>query len=262
MPNQIYPDQNKLVFDSNLNIPLDRNRWNIPYISNLQYILWTTFSFSIIIFGIIYLINKLTYYLYFRHVSYFNYTIKDKSYNILEKFNNYDRAAEILYRVDNNLITLINKMTKKYKNNHLINPKKYKIIKNIIYKLQKNYKSHSIKENFPQKAGKDVSFNINKGEHISLCLRDFINPDEFHNFNDIMFVAIHELAHSTAISYGHDDEFWYNFKILLEHAIEFNLYTFKDYKNSPVNYCSMSITYTPLNDNMYSDIVYLNKIKK
>ena len=121
-------------------------------------------------------------------------------------------------------------MTKKYhKNDSNMSPTKYKIIKNIIYKLQKNYKSYSIKENFPSSPGKDVSFNINKGEHISLCLRDFQNPNTFHEFNDIMFVAIHELAHSTAVSYQHTDEFWYNFRILLEHAIELDLYKFRNY---------------------------------
>lgn len=221
----------------------------------------TSLAFGFIIFATIYLIHKLQYFIYFGHISYFNYNIKNKSYKIIKKYENYDQAAEILYNVDNNLLELINKMTKKYYNtdNMDINPKKLKIIRNFIYKLQKNYKSHSIKENFPTVPGKDVSFNINKGEYISLCLRDFIKPETFHNFNDIMFVAIHEIAHSTAISYNHSDEFWFNFKILLEHAIEFNLYKFRDYKKYPVVYCSMEITYTPLTDPMYSDNVYLNK---
>lgn len=224
---------------------------------------FTTFlTLGFIIVALIYLIQKLQFYIYFGHISYFNYSINNKSYKIIDKYSNYDQAADILYRVDNNLLELINKMTKKYYNaeNLNINPKKLKIIKKIIFKLQKNYKSHSIKENFPSVRGKEVSFNINKGEHISLCLRDFIKPETFHNFNDIMFVAIHEIAHSTAISYGHDDEFWYNFKILLEHAIEFNLYKFTDYKKNPVNYCSMAITYTPLNDPAYIDSIYLKTI--
>ena len=194
--------------------------------------------------------------MYFGHISYFNISINDKSFNVIKTHNNYQEAGEILYTIDNNILILINKMTKKYHKNHS-NNKKNKIIKNIIYKLQKNYKSHSIKENFPTTPGKDVSFNINKGEHISLCLRDFLNPDVFHDLNDIMFVALHELAHSTAISYQHTDEFWYNFRILLEHAIEFDLYTFKDYNKFPVNYCSMSITYTPLTDKQYNDHNYL-----
>jgi hypothetical protein len=220
----------------------------------------TFFTFGFIIFATIYLIYKLQYMSYFGHISYFNYRINNKSYKIIKKYENYSQAADILYNVDNNLLELINKMTKKYYNtdNMNINPKKLKIIKNIIYKLQKNYKSHSIKENFPTVPGKEVSFNINKGDHISLCLRDFIKPETFHNFNDIIFVAIHEIAHSTAISYNHSDEFWFNFKILLEHAIEFNLYKFRDYKIYPVVYCSMEITYTPLTDPIYSDNVYLN----
>ncbi len=218
-------------------------------------------SFGFVVIAILYLIQKLQYYLYFGHISYFNYSINDKSYDIINKYDNHKTAAELLYKVDNSLIELINKMTKQYHNadttGDSMQAKKNKIIKNIIYKLQKNYKSHSIKENFPSTPGKDVSFNVNKGDHISLCLRDFHNPLNFHEFNDIMFVAIHELAHSTAISYGHDDEFWYNFKILLEHAIEYKLYTFTNYNKKNVNYCSMAITYTPITDSNYSDEKYL-----
>lgn len=220
-------------------------------------------TFACLIFGIIFLINQLKNYIYFGHISYFNYTINNKSYNVLKNHDNYNNAAEILYKIDNNLLILINEMTKKYhKNDSNISPTKYKIIKNIIYKLQKNYKSYSIKENFPSSPGKDVSFNVNKGEHISLCLRDFQNPNTFHKFNDIMFVAIHELAHSTAVSYQHTDEFWYNFRILLEHAIELDLYKFRNYVTNPVNYCSMEITYTPLIDKTYVDENYFKTLSK
>lgn len=223
-----------------------------------------SFSISIafLIYGFIFLLYKLRHYIYFGNISYFNYTINDKSYNVIKDLGNYENAAEILYAVDNKLLILINKMTKKYyQQDNTIPPIKYRILKNIISKLQKNYRSHSIKENFPSIPGKDVSFNINKGEHISLCLRDFKNPKNFHEFNDIMFVAIHELAHSTAVSYQHTDEFWYNFKVLLEHAIEFGLYKFKDYVTYPVNYCSMAITYTPLIDESYSDENYFKSLK-
>lgn len=222
-------------------------------------------SFSLLIpfliLSIIYLIKQLQNYIYFGHISYFNYQINDKSFDVLKNHENFENAAEILYKIDNNILDLINKMTKKYHTmDPNISPVKYKIIKNIIYKLQKNYTSHSIKENFPSESGKDVSFNINKGEHISLCLRDFTNPNTFHEFNDIMFVAIHELAHSTAVSYQHTDEFWYNFRILLENAIEFGIYKFRNYHTNPVNYCSMEITYTPLIDNSYTDANYFKTL--
>lgn len=220
------------------------------------------FGCSFILIGIILLIYYIDDIIFFRHVSYMNITVKNKTYNVLQDKENYENAAELLYKIDNNIILLINYITKKYQNKDSnMSEKKYKIIKNIISKLQKNYKSHSLKENFPSKAGKDVSFNINKGDHISLCLRDFKNSKSFHEFNDIMFVAIHELAHSCSKSYGHDDEFWYNFKFLLENAIEIGIYKNIDYNKYPVNYCSMQITYNPIFDKSNNDEIYLPKIK-
>jgi len=229
--------------------------------SDIEFCIIFCIILSFCIYIIILLILYLQELIYFNHVSYMNVSIKDKNYNVLQDKDNYENAAELLYNIDNNILLLINHLTKKYHINNLNIPnKKYKIIKNIIYKLQKNYKSHSLKENFPSTPGKDVSFNINKGDHISLCLRNFYDSNKFHNFNDIMFVAIHELAHSCSKSYGHDDEFWYNFKILLENAIEINIYRNIDYYKYPVNYCSMKITYNPMFDKSNNDEVYLKKI--
>lgn len=193
------------------------------------------------------------------NISYFNYTIKDKNYKVLKDKENFNNAAEILYQIDNNILKLINYITKKYQNNNNIDIQKYKIIKNIILKTQKNYKSHSLIENFPTTPGKDVSYNINKGDSISICLRNFLNPSSFHEFNDIMFVAIHELAHSCTKSYQHTNEFWYNFRFLLENAIDAKLYVNKDYNKFPVNYCSMEITYNPIFDPEFDDEIYLAK---
>jgi hypothetical protein len=50
-------------------------------------------------------------------------------------------------------------------------------------------------------------------------------------------------------SVGHTDEFWQNFKFLLENAVELKLYTPVDYKKEPENYCGMDIT-----DNPYYDL--------
>jgi hypothetical protein len=201
-------------------------------------------------------------FIYFRNSSFLIYNVNDKNFKVLDNFNNYEYAGQLLYVVDDNLIKLINHITKKYYANDSLPNYKKKHIHNVIYKLQKNYKSHTLKENFPEKPGIDVSFNINKGDHISLCLRDFIKPDVFHDINDILFVAIHELAHSCSKSYGHDDEFWYNFRFLLEEAVDMKIIQNKDYAKYPVNYCSMKITYNPIFDDRYSDEVYFNLKKK
>ena len=67
--------------------------------------------------------------------------------------------------------------------------------------------------------------------------------------NTLTFVAIHELSHIASESIGHNDEFWKNFKFLLEYAEKIKIYKPIDYKKNPKNYCGMRIT-----DNPYYDL--------
>ena len=64
-----------------------------------------------------------------------------------------------------------------------------------------------------------------------------------------MFVALHELSHIASKSIGHTDEFWNNFKFLIEEASSINIYDPVDYKKDPKQYCGMTIT-----DNPYFDL--------
>jgi hypothetical protein len=50
-------------------------------------------------------------------------------------------------------------------------------------------------------------------------------------------------------SVGHKNEFWQNFKFLLENAKAANIYQPVDYKKKPKGYCGMTIT-----DNPYYDL--------
>ena len=70
------------------------------------------------------------------------------------------------------------------------------------------------------------------------------------DINTLTFVALHELSHIMTSSIGHKQEFWSNFKFLLENAKEANIYQPIDYKKNPTNYCGMKIT-----DNPYYDLV-------
>lgn len=67
--------------------------------------------------------------------------------------------------------------------------------------------------------------------------------------NTLFFVALHEMAHVCTISVGHTEEFWNNFRFLIFHAKEFNLYKPEDYKKQPKPYCGMNIS-----DNPYFDM--------
>ena len=57
-----------------------------------------------------------------------------------------------------------------------------------------------------------ISFNLNKGEKVVLCIRTRDKKEELIEENTITFVAIHELAHVMTKSVGHTDEWAYKDK--------------------------------------------------
>jgi hypothetical protein len=59
---------------------------------------------------------------------------------------------------------------------------------------------------------------------IAMCIT---NPKtgQPYNFNEIMYVSLHELAHFTSSSYGHNQEFMNNFAKLLYRARQLGIYT-------------------------------------
>jgi predicted metal-dependent hydrolase len=65
------------------------------------------------------------------------------------------------------------------------------------------------------------------------------------DINTLTFVALHELSHIMTESIGHKQEFWQNFKYLLENAKEAGIYDPIDYKNNPKEYCGMTINDSP-----------------
>lgn len=95
-----------------------------------------------------------------------------------------------------------------------------------------------------------TAYSENKGEKIAFCLNKTKDTDELIDINTLTFVALHELTHVMTESVGHKQEFWQNFKFLLENAKAANIYNPVDYKNSPKEYCGMTI-----NDNPYYDLV-------
>lgn len=89
------------------------------------------------------------------------------------------------------------------------------------------------------------SYTVNKGELIALCIRNKENKD-FHDWNTLLFVLIHELGHVASVTTGHNQEFITNFKWLLERANEAGLYTPVDYSKSPITYCGVRVTNNPM----------------
>lgn len=106
---------------------------------------------------------------------------------------------------------------------------------------------------------KYTSYSINKGEKIVFCLRSRDGKNTLVDLNTMMFVALHELAHLVTESIGHTDEFWENFKWILEGAVNIGIYQDQDYKKAPQPYCGIKITDNPLH-NDYKESETKNKI--
>lgn len=93
---------------------------------------------------------------------------------------------------------------------------------------------------------KPETFTLNKGEKIVMCLKDYSQNKKIHDdFNLLVFVGIHELAHIMSITVNHTTEFWNNFKFLLENAVYWNMYEPIDYSYDPAQYCNMLVYDNP-----------------
>ena len=91
-----------------------------------------------------------------------------------------------------------------------------------------------------------TSYSENKGEKIVVCIRDKAPPHRFVDENTVMFVLLHEMAHLMSTTVGHTPEFWANFKRILHDAVQCGIYTSVNYTKTPVAYCGMQITDSPI----------------
>jgi hypothetical protein len=115
-----------------------------------------------------------------------------------------------------------------------------------VIKLKNNFNPHKITETLP--TSELTAYSENKGEKMAFCLNKTKNTDTLIDINTLTFVAIHELSHTMTTSIGHKQEFWKNFKFLLENAVKIGIYKPIDYKKENQSYCGMTITDNPFYD--------------
>jgi predicted metal-dependent hydrolase len=115
-----------------------------------------------------------------------------------------------------------------------------------VQRLLQKFNPKKITETLP--TSEYTAYSENKGEKIAFCLEKNKGQSKLIDLNTLTFVAIHELAHVMTKSEGHKQEFWQNFKFLLENAKDAGIYEPIDYKNEPQDYCGMKITDNPLYD--------------
>ena len=91
-----------------------------------------------------------------------------------------------------------------------------------------------------------TAYSENKGKTIAFCLNKKKEDNEqFIDENTLTFAAIHELAHIATLSVGHTNDFWKNFKYLLEKAVQLKLYDPIDYSKENMEYCGMTLNTNP-----------------
>lgn len=145
-----------------------------------------------------------------------------------------EMAADLLARVTKKMSDLVEYMDDKHGDQERVK------------RLVKNFNPNRITETLP--TSKLTAYSENKGEKIAFCLNKTKEGNNLIDMETLTFVAIHELSHVMSIDIGHGDEFWTNFKFLLENAEDAGIYKNVDYKNTPKTYCGMKIT-----DNPYFD---------
>ena len=138
-------------------------------------------------------------------------------------------VAEDLHELTMKIDKLLNHLEKKYPNNGKVQ------------KLLNSYTGNIQEITFENEG--QVGYNVNKGEAIGLCM---YKNGKFMDINTIMFVLLHELAHSMTVAYSHDKEFWDNFSFLLNEAMRIGIYTYEDFKSEPKTHCNMKIGHTPV----------------
>jgi hypothetical protein len=115
-----------------------------------------------------------------------------------------------------------------------------------VIRFNANFSSDVLTEN--DMASPDTSYSENKGQRIVVCLRDKTKPPQYPliDQNTVMFVVLHEMAHLMTETIGHTQEFWSNFKRILQDAVRLGIYQPVNYAQRPTPYCGMTITDSPL----------------
>ena len=161
-------------------------------------------------------------------------SVDGKKYCVRERIM-LKEAVNLLADAVNKMKKLVEYVSKEYPNDEDVK------------RLKQNFNADKITETLP--TSELTAYSENKGEKMAFCLNKTKNTGTLIDINTLTFVAIHELAHTMTKSIGHKQDFWKNFKFLLENAVKIEIYKPVDYKKENQSYCGMTIT-----DNPYYDI--------
>ena len=165
-------------------------------------------------------------------------TVDGLQYNVRDMPDK-QKAADLLAKVRLKLTKLISALRQRY-------PNKAQVI-------QLNEKFEADPRRFYEATpdSEHVSYTVNKGDNIHLCLRQRDEAKEsLVDENIMVFVALHEMGHviTPPTVKSHGPEFWNNFGWLLREAEDLKIYEYQDFRAHPVTYCGEKITDQPKYD--------------
>ena len=179
------------------------------------------------------------------------------SYEVLGKYPNRQAAANLLARVNGDIINFMRHLKTKYHIDetddvisaegslHYINADLHAMVDNAL----DNYNPEVIYENDPTNMAGETSYTVNKGRAMYVCLRSRTSPLSLVDYNTLMFVLLHEISHIANYNgWGHQTLYWTRFKFILHEAVLYGIYTSVDYERHPIVYCGLTINYNPLLD--------------
>lgn len=160
-------------------------------------------------------------------------------------------AANVLAKIMITLDTLVKNIIRDYKNGSL-NTKLDK--QNIGYVMTINERLPDVKISENPTDSQYTSYSINKGEELVFCIRNK-KTLKIHDINELLYVAIHEIAHIGCPEIGHTNLFRDINIYLLEKAVCYGLYKYVDYFEENKNYCGMTLTSTILSNNFKCNFI-------
>lgn len=172
------------------------------------------------------------------YVEYFDQINKKKKKYLVRDVEDKNNAIEMLFKIETTLSLLIESILSETIPD--LNMHRYML--NIKDKLEHVEIQESSSDSIY------TSYSINKGETLVFCLRSKTTND-IHDFNELLYVAIHELGHIGCPEIGHTDLFYEINKFLINKAIKFNIYRYIDYSTNNKEYCGMNLTVTVANNN-------------
>lgn len=186
--------------------------------------MFTTLHFSII--GIVILIFLIFYKFGYTQLTYVKSNF-DNDYHLVRNYDDKEEAAELMAKIKKRLVILIKYLQREHPNDERVKL------------LSSRFNEDNIEETDVKDTG--TSYSVDKGEQVSLCLREKSIEKPLHDINLLMYVTVHELAHIMSTTFGHDQNFGTNFVFLLRAAVKSGVYRVDDYSKNPKKFCGMDI---------------------